>query len=193
MNEYQVLIIDDNALFLTTMEHYFRMTVEEAGVVPRTFLASSWPEAVEILTEQKIDVVLMDYYLSTQETSLTHIPSLKRTFQIQHVVVMTGKANFEEGADAIISGASMCLVKDNMISMTKKILKMISGPKPKTMDLTPKERELAKLLCEGLSNKTIAKILHVSVYTVNTHLRNLYTKLKISTRAELIQTIRDML
>ena len=193
MNEYQVLIIDDNALFLTTMERYFRLTAKGAGLNPQISLATSWSEAVKILMEQKIHVVLIDYYLGVQETALTHIPCLRRTFQIQHVVVMTGKASFEEGAEAIISGASLCLVKDNMISMTQKILKMINGPKPKTMDLTPKERELAKLLCDGLSNKTIAGILGVSVYTVNTHLRNLYTKLKISTRAELIRAIRDML
>jgi DNA-binding NarL/FixJ family response regulator len=193
MNEYQVLIIDDNALFLSTMDCYFRLTAQDTSTPVRTFLAATWADAVDILMEHKIDVVLIDYYLGTQETALAHIPCLKRTFQIRHVVVMTGKANFEEGADAIISGASMCLVKDNMISMTQKILKILNGPQPKTMDLTPKEREVAKLLCEGLSNKTIAKILNVSIYTVNTHLRNLYTKLKISTRAELIRTIRDML
>jgi DNA-binding CsgD family transcriptional regulator len=51
--------------------------------------------------------------------------------------------------------------------------------------LTAREREVGNLAAQGLSNRDIAERLVVSVRTVDNHLYNLYTKLGISSRAEL--------
>lgn len=51
--------------------------------------------------------------------------------------------------------------------------------------LTPREREVLQLLAEGLSTKQIASRLHVSVKTVETHRRQIMTKLDIHSIAEL--------
>jgi DNA-binding NarL/FixJ family response regulator len=52
--------------------------------------------------------------------------------------------------------------------------------------LTSRERELLQLLVEGKSNKDIAGALNLSLYTVETHRRNLQTKLNLHSFAELI-------
>jgi two-component system response regulator NreC len=52
--------------------------------------------------------------------------------------------------------------------------------------LTSRERELLQLLVEGKSNKEIAGLLNLSLYTVETHRRNLQTKLNLHSFAELI-------
>ncbi len=52
--------------------------------------------------------------------------------------------------------------------------------------LTSRERELLQLLVEGKSNKDIAGLLNLSLYTVETHRRNLQTKLNLHSFAELI-------
>jgi DNA-binding NarL/FixJ family response regulator len=52
--------------------------------------------------------------------------------------------------------------------------------------LTPREREIVQLLVEGRSNKEIATLLNLSLYTVETHRRNLQSKLNIHSFAELI-------
>ena len=52
--------------------------------------------------------------------------------------------------------------------------------------LTGREREMLQLLAEGKSNKEIAAMLNLSLYTIETHRRNLQDKLKLHSLAELI-------
>jgi RNA polymerase sigma factor (sigma-70 family) len=52
--------------------------------------------------------------------------------------------------------------------------------------LTPREREILQLVAEGKSNKDIANILGLSVYTVETHRSNMMEKLNLHTVPELI-------
>ena len=53
--------------------------------------------------------------------------------------------------------------------------------------LTPAEREVVRLVSEGLGNKDIAARLFVSPRTVQTHLTHVYTKLGLSSRVQLVQ------
>jgi two-component system, NarL family, response regulator NreC len=52
--------------------------------------------------------------------------------------------------------------------------------------LTEREKETLQLLAEGKSNKEVAKILNLSVYTVETHRSNIMEKLNLHTTAEII-------
>jgi two-component system, NarL family, response regulator NreC len=52
--------------------------------------------------------------------------------------------------------------------------------------LTPREREVLQLVAEGKSNKEVAAILNLSVYTVETHRSNVMEKLKLKSLPELI-------
>jgi DNA-binding CsgD family transcriptional regulator len=53
--------------------------------------------------------------------------------------------------------------------------------------LTPAERDVERLVSEGLGNKDIATRLFVSPRTVQTHLTHVYTKLRLSSRVQLVQ------
>lgn len=53
--------------------------------------------------------------------------------------------------------------------------------------LTPAERDVVQLVCEGLANKDIATRLFVSPRTVQSHLTHAYSKLGISSRVQLVQ------
>ena len=52
--------------------------------------------------------------------------------------------------------------------------------------LSNREREVVKLLLEGKSNKLIASALHITDNTVEFHLKNIYSKVQVSSRTELI-------
>jgi DNA-binding NarL/FixJ family response regulator len=57
--------------------------------------------------------------------------------------------------------------------------------------LSDREREVLRLLARGHTNQEIAKMLYISVRTVETHRSNIFQKLRISTRAELVKYAID--
>jgi LuxR family transcriptional regulator, maltose regulon positive regulatory protein len=57
--------------------------------------------------------------------------------------------------------------------------------------LSDREREILRLLCEGASNRDIAVQLAVSENTVKFHLKNLYVKLGVGSRAQAIGVARS--
>ncbi|EBY0154781.1 LuxR family transcriptional regulator [Salmonella enterica subsp. enterica serovar Agama] len=56
--------------------------------------------------------------------------------------------------------------------------------------LTAKEREIVGMVCEGASNKLIARQLSISLSTVKTHLRNIFAKTEVINRTELVSRTR---
>jgi DNA-binding CsgD family transcriptional regulator len=60
-----------------------------------------------------------------------------------------------------------------------------SRPESGWDSLTPSERAVSQLVAEGLTNRDVGRRLHISPHTVNTHLRHVFQKLSVSTRAEL--------
>lgn len=57
---------------------------------------------------------------------------------------------------------------------------------PAPLALSPREREIVHLIARGLPNKTIATVLDISQWTVATHVRRIFTKLEVSSRAEMV-------
>lgn len=55
-------------------------------------------------------------------------------------------------------------------------------------DLTPREREILQLVWAGLTNRTIAERLHISIKTAEAHRANMMKKLRVSNIAQLLKT-----
>ena len=59
-------------------------------------------------------------------------------------------------------------------------------------NLTPRERQIAELVCKGLRNGNIAKYLHIKPGTVKTHTRNIYRKVHVKSKiAMLLRFVTD--
>jgi DNA-binding CsgD family transcriptional regulator len=52
--------------------------------------------------------------------------------------------------------------------------------------LSPREREIARMVAKGYPNKVIARVLEISSWTVSTHLRRIFAKLGVSSRAAMV-------
>ena len=59
-------------------------------------------------------------------------------------------------------------------------------PRPHAERLSPREEEIARMIAEGYPNKTIAAVLDISSWTVNTYLRRMFAKLGVSSRAAMV-------
>lgn len=57
--------------------------------------------------------------------------------------------------------------------------------------LSKREQDVVKLLLEGKSNKLIASALHVTLSTVEFHLKNIYAKYQVNSRMELVLKLRE--
>jgi DNA-binding CsgD family transcriptional regulator len=56
----------------------------------------------------------------------------------------------------------------------------------KVWHLTPREVEVAKLVCEGLDNEKIGKKLRIAYNTVRAHLGNIFRKVEVKSKAGII-------
>jgi DNA-binding CsgD family transcriptional regulator len=57
----------------------------------------------------------------------------------------------------------------------------------KVASLTNREKEILALVAEGMTSEEIAKAIHLSRHTVNTHRKNIYRKLSIQNSADLLK------
>lgn len=63
---------------------------------------------------------------------------------------------------------------------------------PRTEPLTKREMEVLRCVAKGLSNKEIAKKLHVSIYTVKNHMHVILEKTHTKTRDEAVGRVLDL-
>jgi DNA-binding CsgD family transcriptional regulator len=88
-----------------------------------------------------------------------------------------------------IDGESQDLLFDKVVGGLRLIL---IRPKPtpcRTIighGLSPREREIARMVAKGYPNKTIAAVLEISNWTVGTYLRRTFAKLGVGTRAAMV-------
>jgi len=80
--------------------------------------------------------------------------------------------------------------------IAKKVITYFSGlpvspDKTNLQQLTAREKEVSLLLIEGNTYKQVAYHLHISTDTVRQHIKNIYRKLQINSRVQLIREFRN--
>jgi DNA-binding CsgD family transcriptional regulator len=61
-----------------------------------------------------------------------------------------------------------------------------------TLSLSPREREIVRMVALGRQNKVIASVLNISSWTVCTHLRRIFAKLGVTSRAAMVAKVADI-
>ncbi|MCF3129662.1 response regulator [Streptomyces olivochromogenes] len=206
----RVLLADDQALLRGTFKILFDST-EDIEVVGE---ASDGHEAVELTHAQRPDVVLMDIRMpGTDGLDATRAISEAEDLAAVKVLILTTFENDEYVAEALRAGASGFLGKgaqpDELLDAVRTvaageallspaatralITRFLAQPEPRTgvvheqlACLTPRERDVARLVALGLSNADISEHLFVSPLTVKTHVNRAMSKLDVRDRAQLV-------
>jgi two-component system NarL family response regulator len=206
MQELKLLVVDDHAIFREGLRALLDM--EEDFVVIGE--ASRGDEAVAMVTEEPPDVILLDLHLP-DGSGAQFCKQLLRVSPKSKVLILSAYDDDQEVSAALISGASGYVLKtvggerlaDNIRSVhggevllaptvAAKVVSQLSRLREETtrqeeaLDaLTPREREVFFLASRGLKNSEIASELYLSEKTIKTHLRNIYNKLNLASKAEL--------
>ena len=77
-------------------------------------------------------------------------------------------------------GLIVCLAGDSLR------LTLVVEISDATHGLSPRELQIARLVANGATNQAIARALDISTWTVSTHLRRIFAKLNVCTRAEMV-------
>ncbi len=168
---------------------------------------ASAEEALRMIPEAKPDVVLMDVFLPRM-SGIECTGRLKTMLPDTPIVMLTASDEDEILFLALESGADGYLLKrtkpadlrtalldvmNGGAPMTSEIARhvvasfrrKISGMSP-SVSLTTREEETLVLLTKGYSNKEIADYLQLGIETVRSHLKNIYTKMHVRSRAEAV-------
>ena len=87
------------------------------------------------------------------------------------------------------SGGTVC--SPRLAALLLRRLARSAEERPVTSPLTSREREIAQLLEQGMSNKEIAAHLQIELPTVKNHVHSILTKLKASRRGQAAAMLRD--
>jgi len=206
MQELKLLVVDDHAIFREGLRALLDM--EDDFVVIGE--ASRGDEAVNMVAEDPPDVILLDLHLP-DGSGAQFCRQLLRVSPKSKVLILSAYDDDQEVSAALISGASGYVLKtvggerlaDNIRSVyggevllaptvAAKVVRQLSRLREETsrqeeaLDaLTPREREVFFLASRGLKNSEIASELYLSEKTIKTHLRNIYNKLNLASKAEL--------
>lgn len=202
----KLLIVDDHAVFreglraLLDLEDDFEVVGE----------ASRGDEALALVSETSPDVILLDLHLP-DGNGADFCRQILNVCPHCRVLILSAYDNDEEVSGALISGASGYVLKtvsgerlaDNIRSVNQgevllapsvaaKVVQQLSRLQGETdrhdealQELTPREREVFQLASRGYKNADIAAELYLSEKTIKTHLRNIYNKLNLTSKADL--------
>lgn len=198
--QIRVVLADDHNLVRTGLKLIIQ-EMDHYEIVAETSNGLDTMKAVEAFAP---DVLILDI----QMPNLGGMEVLQRLSKSEHapsVLVVSASDASSFVSEAFSAGASGYIQKDaNREEFETALRSVISGKKyisPEIAEylvnsekgagplsvLSSREREVFKLLAEGRKNKEIAKMLFVSVRTIDTHRLNILKKLGLETNAELAQ------
>jgi len=199
----RVLIADDRPIFRAGVQGMLR-DFPEIDVVGE---AMTGREAVERSRRLKPDVILMDLNMP-EMGGIAATRAIKDENPERVVLALTVSEAEEDIVEMVAAGASGYVLKDvDPASLARSIQDAHAGQfqlddaltrrvivrlgsalkrsrRPLAEPLTERETQIVRMVVEGMSNKAIANRLGRGEGTIKSHLRNIYRKLQVRTRAE---------
>ena len=199
----RVLIADDRPIFRAGVQGMLR-DFPEIDIVGE---AMTGRQAVEQSRRLKPDVILMDLNMP-EMGGIAATRAIKEESPDRVVLALTVSEAEEDIVEMVAAGASGYVLKDvDPASLARSIQEAHAGQfqlddaltrrvimrlastlkrshRPLGEPLTERETQILRMVVQGTSNKAIASRLGLGEGTIKSHLRNIYRKLQVRTRAE---------
>jgi DNA-binding NarL/FixJ family response regulator len=180
------MVVDDHAIVRRGLVR----VVETAPDIELVGTAAHGIEALHLVTRTRPDVVLMDIGMPVLDgvgatrLIVDHDPRVR-------VVVLTGSAD-DRVSEALDAGACEVVLKDAEVDVLLEAIRRAAGggfayPRPPAAPrdgLSPREREVLRLLAVGRSNREIARTLGITERTVKAHLHRVFRVLGATDRVQ---------
>ena len=201
-------IIEDNAAYRTALELYIQ-TDPDIEIV---YVDSSVSKLIDDSTLQP-NVVIMDIDLG-RESGIEGVTKIKDVFPDAGIFMLTVFEDEEKIFQSVQAGAlGYLLKKDSPQKIVEAVHNIYNGesvmngqvarkllayfsrrknaqPDLDVYNLTKREKEILLLLMDGLSYKEIASKCFISIDTINSHIRKVYSKLNVHSRSEIAARFR---
>ena len=199
----QVGIIEDNKKIRQLMQRYLDMQEDTSCPVA----TESVEEMLDYLTTYPHpNVLLMDIQLPGM-SGIEGMKIIQQKYPDIEIIMLTVYHDSHKIFDSLKAGASGYLLKPSSVPEIKDAIELLMqggapmspqiarkvithfndrGQKQQESNLTNREQDIVNGLVDGLSYKLIADRLDISIDTVRAHIRNIYKKLHVNSKAEVI-------
>lgn len=206
MSKLKVLLADDHGI----VRKGLRFILEREGEVEVVGEASDGREALKLAEELNPDVVVMDVAMPNLNGIQAAAQLVKKNPKIG-IIMLSMYSDEAYLVRALSAGAKGYLLKDSAETDLLRAVESVSQGKPffspaiaqtlledymrrlqqqnlqDSYDLlTDREKEILQLLAEAKSNKEVAALLNLSLYTVETHRTHIMQKLNLHNTAEIV-------
>jgi DNA-binding NarL/FixJ family response regulator len=204
----KVAIVEDQARY----RELLRLIIAGSDKIELLFEKENALSIIDDIVKQMPDLLVMDIDLPGK-SGIDAVREIKEIFPEIKILMLTVFEEEDKIFGAIKAGANGYLLKkDSPQKILDSIQELYDGKAPmngliakKVLDylytkpeisiadefhLTKREKELLELLIEGLSYKEIAARCFISVETMNTHIKNIYQKVDVHSRAQLAALFR---
>ncbi|HWB85544.1 MAG TPA: response regulator transcription factor [Bryobacteraceae bacterium] len=202
MKRIRILLADDHAV----VRQGFKMILSAQPDMEIVGEAGNGREAVELAEQARPDVVVMDVAMpelngieatrrmgaSTPHTRVLALSMHKDSVYVREILRAGARGYLlkDSGAEDLVSAVRAIAAGEGYISpaVSDAVLDDYRRHVTNPIDLlTSREREVLQMLAEGKTNKEIAGVLNLSVYTVDAHRGRIMEKLNIHSINELVR------
>lgn len=124
---------------------------------------------------------------SSHESPTSRVPEVVRT-----LVGLIEKVKTPADPDSLPDGPLEEILVDTEVDGSRYLLIRMPEPIDADVRLSPREQEIVRMVAKGHPNKVIADVLNISSWTVCTHLRRIFAKLNVTSRAAMVGRISKM-
>jgi DNA-binding NarL/FixJ family response regulator len=197
-----IALIEDDSFMLEIYSRFFNADANFNVI----FSVGDVNELRQVSNTLQPDIILLDLLLPSGN-SLNYLHRIRQYFPFAQIIILSSVTDSQISQRAMKNGADGFLLKSSSLDFIKEsLLKAVEGGTPlspmvanhilqgnrlQTMTsvypkLTRRETQLIDLLKTGVSNKVAASMLNITYFTINQHLKNIYTKLSVNSKSELV-------